>query len=303
MSALDIFIATINAELPLRLVLLRGDEAPASDLKAPSGSLFLDRSAGKFYANFGTVANPLWRPLLSHPILDKFTEVNGKLLYDGQEIGTKFSNEAVLLKFTEENGELKYNGNTIIPAGLLNRLDTIESNITALQSATSVSNEDLDTLQEIVAYITQNRADLQPLIDGSHTHGNKDALDKLTENNGKPAFDGKTLAFAKREYATSINADTILNLETGFTGGGTHPDFSGHNHIELTVTADANIEITGEPDGKTVLNIKQDGSHIVTVSGVRLPSGVAYIATPDGTDRLEIEKVFGTLQATPTLDI
>lgn len=98
-------------------------------------------------------------------ILDKFAETDGKPTYDGKALGGGGSVDSV-------------NGKT--GAVVLTAEDINYDNDDTVYELMSQWSEDLETVGNALTTLDKN----------SHTHANKDTLDKLSDANGKLQYDG-----------------------------------------------------------------------------------------------------------------
>lgn len=136
-------------------------------------------------------------------------------------------NKSVLDKFSETDGKPTYDG-IAIGSGGTGGASTAED--------VSYTNTQLPTVENV-------KTALDELVPKSHTHGNKDMLDKLSDSNGKLQYNG---------------SDVGLKGDKGDTGATGADGKNGVNGITPTIGANGNWYIGNTDTGKPSRGEKGD---------------------------------------------
>ena len=130
------------------------------------------------------------------------------------------SNKAVLDKFSETDGKPTYNGEKISGASTAEEVEYTNAILPNASNVKSALDDTIDTLQTqsadteslragvsalMNAYQTQG-GDISSLKTQAHTHLNKSVLDKFTETDGKPAYDGEALG---RDFVIKMTVEYV----------------------------------------------------------------------------------------------
>lgn len=127
-------------------------------------------------------------------VLDKFSETDGKPTYDGKKISGASTAE-----------EVEYT-NAILPdasnvkSALDDTIDTQQTQSAELESLRSGFSVLID------AYETQG-GDIASLKTQAHTHANKAVLDKFSETDGKPTYNGEALGGGAGDFIIKMTVE------------------------------------------------------------------------------------------------
>ena len=170
------------------------------------------------------------------PNMSTVQEALDKLVLDSHT----HSNKAVLDKFAETDGKPTYNGKKISGASTAEEVEYTNAILPDASNVKSALDDTIDTQQTQSADLESLRAGVSALMDAyetqggdiaslktqSHTHANKDTLDKLSVSDGKLQYNGSDVGLKPvkgTDYWTAadkaeIVADTLAALPT-WTGG------------------------------------------------------------------------------------
>lgn len=170
------------------------------------------------------------------------------------------SNKAVLDKFAETNGKPTYNG-IAIGSGGTGGASTAED--------VSYTNTQLPTVENV-------KTTLDELVPKSHTHDNKDTLDKLSDLNGKLQYNGSDISVTKNGVINALGY-TPQAVSTKVATG-TNITLADNTEYRLTdVTTLTLTYPTGDFECWLRLSFATSGTITVT-----LPTGTEYLgATPN----------------------
>ena len=145
-------------------------------------------------------------------------------------------NKSVLDKFSETDGKPTYNG-IAIGSGGTGGASTAED--------VSYTNTQLPTVENV-------KTVLDVLVPKSHTHGNKDMLDKLSDSNGKLQYNGSDVGLKGDKGDTGATGAPGLKGDTGADGK------DGVNGITPTIGANGNWYLGTTDTGKPSRGEKGD---------------------------------------------
>ena len=179
----------------------------------------------------------------------------------------------------KEIGYFAHDGNFETKLDASTGVATMRGEIAALKDLMSVDNANLNSLQEIVDFIEQNRADLQSL-GIANIAGLQAALDGKLAINGKAVnstlFDGQAIGYFVHDgnFNTKLNTqDVITTIRSDITARSltTHnhdgryfradADSSGAGNITITSTSSRAVNVQGNGSGvKGSLNAYSNGT-------------------------------------------
>lgn len=163
----------------------------------------------------------------------------------------------------KEIGYFAHDGNFEDKLNASTGIATMRGEITALKSLMSVDNENLNSLQEIVDFIEQNRHDLENL-GIANIAGLQAALDGKLAINGKAVdstlFDGQAIGYFVHDgnFNTKLNTQAVITtIRTDIT----NRSLTTHNHDGRYYRADADSSGSGN------ITITSTSSRAVNVQG------------------------------------
>lgn len=163
----------------------------------------------------------------------------------------------------KEIGYFAHDGNFETKLDASTGVATMRGEIAALKDLMSVDNESLNSLQEIVDFIEQNRADLQSL-GIANIAGLQAALDGKLAINGKAVdstlFDGQAIGYFVHDgnFNTKLNTQAVI---TTIRSDITARSLTTHNHDGRYFRADADSSGAGN------ITITSTSSRAVNVQG------------------------------------
>ena len=170
-------------------------------------------------SNGDTISNE-WNTTIATGLVIQGLEATREIIEENPDIiealiskAHTHENKSVLDKFAETDGKPTYNGIAIGSGG---------TGVASTAEDVSYTNTQLPTVENV-------KTALDALVPNSHTHSNKDTLDKLSDSNGKLQYNGSDVGLKGdtpikgTDYWTEsdkaeIVADTLAALPT-WTGG------------------------------------------------------------------------------------